>query len=279
VTVEQIERVKLMHDKFMDGAVFNFNYNTLLLVASVIAGLGLISNSTATIIASMLVSPIMGPVVAIAYGTTIFDRKMVRLAWTNEIISLLFCILIGVILGACTGRTELAKSWPTDEMRSRCQWSNFYVGIPTAFFSGMGVAVSLLDDQTNSLVGVAISASLLPPAVNSGIILIGWYFWENSDYFEEFQEDVTQEEFRECALLSLGLTLINILMIWISSMLMFRMKEVLPIEKKVFWSDLGIARKIYKGKALLAKQAFDPAVSSVRPPAEPITEEAVDVQP
>lgn len=29
VTVEQIERVKLMHDKFMDGAVFNFNYNTL----------------------------------------------------------------------------------------------------------------------------------------------------------------------------------------------------------------------------------------------------------
>lgn len=54
VTVDQIERVKLMHDKFMNGAVFNFNYNTLLLVASVIAGLGLISNSTATIIASML---------------------------------------------------------------------------------------------------------------------------------------------------------------------------------------------------------------------------------
>lgn len=48
---------------------------------------------------------------------------------------------------------------------------NFYVGIPVAFFSGLGVAVSLLDDQTNSLVGVAISASLLPPAVNSGIVL------------------------------------------------------------------------------------------------------------
>jgi hypothetical protein len=54
VTVEQIERVKLMHDRFMEGAVPNFNYNTLLLVAAVIAGLGLVSNSTATIIASML---------------------------------------------------------------------------------------------------------------------------------------------------------------------------------------------------------------------------------
>jgi len=25
----------------------------------------------------------------------------------------------------------------------------------------------------------------------------------------------------------------------------------LPIEKKVFWGDLGVARKIYKGRALM----------------------------
>ena len=41
-----------------------------------------------------------------------------------------------------------------------------------AFFSGLGVALSILDDQTSSLVGVAISASLLPPAVNCGMLLI-----------------------------------------------------------------------------------------------------------
>ena len=103
VTVEQIERVKLMHDKMLEGAVFSFNYNTLLLVASVIAGLGLVSGSTATVIASMLVSPIMGPVVALGYGTTIYNRKMVWLALRNELISLVVCILVGVIIGACTG--------------------------------------------------------------------------------------------------------------------------------------------------------------------------------
>ena len=54
VTVEQIKRVKMMHDKFYEGTVFNFNYNTLLIVASVIAALGLVSDSTATVIASML---------------------------------------------------------------------------------------------------------------------------------------------------------------------------------------------------------------------------------
>lgn len=141
----------------------------------------------------------------------------------------------------------------------------------------MGVAVSLLDDQTNSLVrvlhcmdfvhlifisnvntikqvGVAISASLLPPAVNSGIILISWYFKnENTKLFLGSQGDWAYYAF-----VSLGLTLVNILMIWISSILMFRMKEVLPIKKSHFWSDLGIARKIYRGKAVLAHQAFDP---------------------
>ena len=45
----------------------------------------------------------MGPVVALAYGTTILDRKMVRMAWKNELLSLLICILIGVVIGACTG--------------------------------------------------------------------------------------------------------------------------------------------------------------------------------
>ena len=49
-------------------------------------------------------------------------------------------------------------------------------GIPIAFFSGLGVALSVLDDQTSSLVGVAISASLLPPAGKCSINLQLMYF-------------------------------------------------------------------------------------------------------
>jgi hypothetical protein len=57
VTIEDIERVKVMHDRFSGDAQFSFNYSTLLVIASVIAGVGLGSNSSASIIASMLVSP------------------------------------------------------------------------------------------------------------------------------------------------------------------------------------------------------------------------------
>jgi hypothetical protein len=89
--------------------------------------------------------------------------------------------------------------------------------------------------------------------------LIAWYFTDNEHYKEI---GISHANWSKYALTSLGLTLVNIVMIWISSILMFRMKEVLPIEKKVFWTDLGIARKIYKGKAVLAHQAFDPEVSA-----------------
>lgn len=248
VSLEQIERVRVIHDRFLEGASFSFNYNVLLLVASVLAGLGLVSNSSAVIIASMLVSPIMGPVVGMAYGTTILDLKTIKISLITETTSLIFCIFMGCIIGLITGPTQLANDWPTAEMATRGTWSNFLVGLPVAFFSGLGVAVGLLDENTSSLVGVAISASLLPPAVNAGILWVAFGFLK-SDLLGSSSDSertvilpanttmsptpapstsqiyYTKAEFRLGGVISLALTLANIVLIWISSMLMFRVKE------------------------------------------------------
>jgi len=197
----------------------------------------------------MLVSPIMGPVVGLAYGTTINDWNLVRLSLRNECISLLVCIIIGVIIGAITGATELSDDWITQEMYGRATWTNFFVALPIAFFSGLGVAVSILDKQTASLVGVAISASLLPPAVNAGVLWIFYAYIKTGVIYKD--DSLPWDKLTAGGVISLLLTLANIVLIWLASMFMFRMKEVLPIEKSVFWTDLGVARKIYKHRALL----------------------------
>lgn len=128
----------------------------------------------------------------------------------------------------------MAENWPNPEQLGRCTWQNFYVGLPIAFFSGLGVAVSLLDEQVNSLVGVAISASLLPPAVNAGTI------WVAYGYFDKYRDEgvlgvdatddainsVTHEDFSRGGMVSLLLTLANIVLVIAASMLMFRLKEV-----------------------------------------------------
>jgi hypothetical protein len=138
----------------------------------------------------------------------------------------------------------MSYRWPNQEMVARGTMENFLVGLPIAFFSGLGVAVSLLDEQVNSLVGVAISASLLPPAVNAGILWVAYGFFENNrhedhydvgDYDLEYILSVTRQDFRRAGGISLMLTLANILLVVFASMLMFRLKEKLPIKKKVFW--------------------------------------------
>ncbi|KNC70436.1 hypothetical protein SARC_17038, partial [Sphaeroforma arctica JP610] len=55
-------------------------------------------------------------------------------------------------------------------MISRGKWESCIISLGIAIPSGAGVALSILGNNTPSLVGVAISASLLPPAVNAGLL-------------------------------------------------------------------------------------------------------------
>ena len=138
---------------------------------------------------------------------------MVRMALVTEMTSLLICIIIGCTLSLCFIPLPVRDDWPTQEMMSRSTWQNFLFGVPVAFFSGLGVAVGLLDSQTNSLVGVAISASLLPPAVNAGMLWVLAIDNPGEQYFHE-------------GTVSLFLTLMNISIVIVASMFMFRLKEV-----------------------------------------------------
>ena len=223
-----------MHDSISENAEFNFNYVCLLIVASIVAGLGLMTNSSTTVISSMLLSPIMGPVIGMSYGLVIWDIDLIRKSAKVELLSIIICIFFGCILTLCTSWTELADGWATDEMTARGTKQTFLTGIPIAFFSGIGVALGLLDESTSSLVGVAISASLLPPAVNCGILFIfaaQIRFNENNALSRDREFNNDEDPFVTMGIMSLSLTAVNILVVWLAAALMFRLKEVLPVKK------------------------------------------------
>ena len=127
--------------------------------------------------------------------------------------------------------------------------------------SGTGVALSTLGNNTSSLVGVAISASLLPPAVNAGIC---WFYalllYSNAlepvaNPDRALDEQWTYENYLHNGTISLLLTVLNITCIWLAGFLMFTFKEVSPLTaKNTFWSrDVRAVRAInrqqkqYKG--------------------------------
>jgi hypothetical protein len=60
-------RVEQVKEQIHEQAQLSFDYVSLLTIASVLAGIGLITNSTVVIVASMLVSPIMAPVMGFTF--------------------------------------------------------------------------------------------------------------------------------------------------------------------------------------------------------------------
>lgn len=219
------------------SAVFSFDYLMLVMVASMIATFGLAFNSVVAIVASMLVSPIMGPVVAVTFGTTIKDWSLVKMGLFSELVGLLTCICVGFSLGLLIVPFSEELQLPTTEMSDRGSFRGLIGGVLVAIPSGIGVALSILGNNTSSLVGVAISASLLPPAVNTGFLMAIAALSHSFDSTNDPPSQLVRECFVK-ACFSFLITLANIFIIYIMALAMFKLKEVASIPGKTrFWKD------------------------------------------
>ena len=113
------------------------------------------------------------------------------------------------------------ENWATgalksEEMESRGSWWGLVLGIFVAAPSGLGVAVAITGGGINALVGVAISASLLPPIVNSGLCLSLGIFYSSGGH------DGAGSDFLSYSAASFCLFLINIVLIILFGLLMFK---------------------------------------------------------
>lgn len=211
-------------------ASFSFDFVLLTIVASILAAAGLATNNAVIIVASMLVSPLMGPILAVCFGLVIENFNMAKTALISELKALGICVVVGFVFGLFFSPFGQESGWPEQEMSQRGEWSGLLIGIIIAFPSGVGVALSVLGNNTNSLVGVAISASLLPPAVNTGLL------WAYALYAVMFSVDSIHEmRMLELGVVSFLLTALNIVLVISGALVMFRIKEVAPIPHK---SDL-----------------------------------------
>ncbi|KAK2725623.1 uncharacterized protein LOC136032262 isoform X2 [Artemia franciscana] len=239
----------------MAGTI-NFDYSVFLLCAGLLAATGLVENSSVILVASMLVSPIMGPILAGTFGLSIRDKSLYKLGLKNEMISLASCLIIGFFFGLIYANIH---SWHnglfiTEEMRSRGQLRSLGIGLLVALPSGVGVALSVLGNNVGSLVGVAISASLLPPMVNAGVLFslslvksISGDLTLPASYRPVYSPWLNVEA--AClASFSMCLTLLNILCIIVMGLLVLKVKQVVPkasntLLKKFWTEDLAVVRE------------------------------------
>jgi uncharacterized hydrophobic protein (TIGR00271 family) len=134
----------------------------ILMLAILIASIGLNINSNAVIIGAMLVSPLMGPIVGLGYGVGIFDFFLVRRSLANLAIAAGISLLTSTLYFLVTPLDE-AQS----ELLARTTPSLWDVLIALA--GGLAGIIGLTRrEKSNVIPGVAIATALMPPLCTAG---------------------------------------------------------------------------------------------------------------
>ena len=140
-----------------EGVSFRGTNLIILMLAILIASLGLNTNSTAVIIGAMLISPLMGPIIGIGLGIGVTDFNLVKRSVRNLVIAALFSVLAStlyfLISPVAEGHSELlARTSPT-----------IYDVLIGLIGGGAGIVGICSKSKGNVIPGVAIATALMPP--------------------------------------------------------------------------------------------------------------------
>lgn len=124
----------------------------IMILAMFIASIGLNMNSTAVIIGAMLISPLMGGIMNIAYGIAVYDMAHVRHAFMKLGFQVVFCVLVSTVYFMLSPITA-----PSNELLARTSPTIWDVLI--AVFGGLAGIIGITREEkvSNVIPGVAIA--------------------------------------------------------------------------------------------------------------------------
>lgn len=149
-------------DSVEQGTVFRGVNLWALIGAIFIASLGLNTNSTAVIIGAMLVSPLMGPIIAIGLSVSTNNILLLKFAWKN----LVLFVGISLIISAFYFFVSPLKE-PTAELTART-FPTIYDVLIALFGGTVGMISNGQKEKSNVIPGVAIATALMPPLCTAG---------------------------------------------------------------------------------------------------------------
>ncbi len=169
VTGKDIQRVRdtlLFEQPERQRKIFRFL--CLLILAAAISTFGLLADSIATVIGAMIVAPLMLPIMGLAFGVSLADRGIILNSLLISILGIVTAIAIGFLL-TWAFRNVINPEANTQIM---LRTAPRLVDLCAALATGLaGAFATGRRDISDTLPGVAIAISLVPPLTNVGILL------------------------------------------------------------------------------------------------------------
>ena len=144
-------------------SVPSFSFHFMLGLSTIIATLGLLSNSAAVIIGAMIVAPLMGPIVGMAYSTAMGNRRLLRRSSFTVFKGILLTIIVSWVVASIIGLETVDT-----EIMSRVKPTLIDFGIAMAA-GAAGAFANTRRSISSALPGVAIAVALVPPLSVVGI--------------------------------------------------------------------------------------------------------------
>ncbi|PCH98511.1 MAG: TIGR00341 family protein [Alphaproteobacteria bacterium] len=153
-----------LYTEVKSGADGDPIFYMMVLLSTIVAAIGLINDNVAIVIAAMVIAPLLGPNLALAFGTALGDSVLIKKSLMTCALGLLAAIIPCIVLGVF-----LPPDITSHELHSRTEIN--FSAIILALASGAAAVLSLTTGVSSALVGVMVSVALLPPAVAFGIFI------------------------------------------------------------------------------------------------------------
>ena len=148
------------------GSILGRDFLVMLGLAASIASLGLLQDSPAIVIGSMLLAPLMTPMIGNGLALAQANPKLGRRSLLSVFVGFLLTLVVSSVVAFVT---------PGEEMTSQvlARGNPNILDLLVAFFSGAAAAYAMARPSLiGTVAGVAIATALVPPLCCSGISLV-----------------------------------------------------------------------------------------------------------
>jgi uncharacterized hydrophobic protein (TIGR00341 family) len=146
------------------GARTDSNFLLLVVLSTIVAAIGLIEDNVAVVVGAMVIAPLLGPNIALAFATSLGDTSLAWQALKTNLVGLGVAFAISMAIGML---------WPVN-LQSNEILLRTDVGLDAlalALASGAAAVLSLTTGLSSTLVGVMVAVALLPPTATLGMLI------------------------------------------------------------------------------------------------------------
>jgi uncharacterized hydrophobic protein (TIGR00341 family) len=147
------------------------NYSLMTVISAIIATAGLLLDSPAVVVGSMVIAPLIGPAMTANVGTVVDDHEMfvrgVKLQAIGLGLAVASATVFALLVRYANVIPPLADVTSVGQIRERV--APDFLSLVVALGAGAAGVVSLTSGVSTALVGVMIAVALIPPAATVGI--------------------------------------------------------------------------------------------------------------